>query len=137
MPVSARLGVALAVTFLVAGLAGCGPSSPTRPPDGDAGLSITAVAGPTCPVERIPPDPACAPRPVPGAEVRITTPDGHEVTGARLDGAGLATIALPPGAYVVTALPVTGLLGTPAAVRVTVDPGAFAAVDLVYDTGIR
>ena len=137
MRMRAWLGIALAAMVLVAGLAGCGPSSPTPPPDEDAGVSITAVAAPTCPVERIPPDPACAPRPVPGAEVRITTPDGQEVARTRLDGAGLATVALAPGAYVVTALPVEGLLGTPVPVGVTVDAGGFTAVDLVYDTGIR
>ena len=129
--------VALVATILVAGLAGCGPSGPTPPPAGAAGVVITAVAAPTCPVEQIPPDPACAPRPVPGAEIRISTPDGQEVATVRLDGTGRATIALAPGQYVVTGLPVAGLLGTPAPIPVTVDAAGFAAVDLVYDTGIR
>ena len=130
-------GVAITVAFLVAGLAACGPSAPTPPANGDSGMVITAVSGPTCPVERDPPDPACAPRPVAGAEVRILTPDGQDVARVRLDGAGRATIAIAPGAYVVTALPVAGLLGTPAPVPVTVVADGFAPVDLVYDTGIR
>jgi hypothetical protein len=129
--------VALIATFLVAGLAGCGPSSPTPPADGRTGISIRALAGPVCPVERIPPDPACAPRPVPGAEIRITTPDGQAVVSVRLDANGLATVPVAPGAYLLTALPVTGLLGTPPPQTVTVGPDGFVAVELGYDTGIR
>ena len=38
----------------------------------------------------------------------------------------------------ITALPVDGLVGTPAPVRVTLaSPGEIERVDLEYDTGIR
>jgi hypothetical protein len=117
------------------GLLGCGQPAATA--DGSSGLAVSAVSAPTCPVERIPPDPACAPRPVPGAEIRVLGPDDREVARVRLDGAGRATVALVPGDYLVEALPVAGLLGTPARMPAVVEADRIVAVELVYDTGIR
>ncbi len=54
---------------------------PSAPPG--TGLAITAAAGPTCPVEKIPPDPACAPRPVAGATILIKAGAGTIVATAR------------------------------------------------------
>lgn len=108
-------------------------------PDGDgrAGLRITATAGPTCPVETNPPDPACAARPVPDAVVIIRDGGGTEVARGTLDAQGFAFIALPEGDYVVEAQPVDGLMGPPAPLPATISDGMATAVDLAYDTGIR
>ena len=46
---------------------------------GRTGIRGTALAGPICPVEKIPPDPACAPRPVAGAVVVVRDASGAEV----------------------------------------------------------
>lgn len=67
-----------------------------------------AVAGPVCPVERIPPDPACAPRPVVGAVLVIAASDGHEVAQATTDTDGRWTIALAAGTYTLTPQAVRG-----------------------------
>lgn len=110
------------------------PSPPVAP---GTGLAITALAGPTCPVETIPPDPACAPRPVAGARVIILDAQGREVSTVVLDATGSAPVSLPAGRYVVRAQPAAGLMGTPASMDVAVVDGRLTPVDLSYDTGIR
>lgn len=110
-------------------------------PSADAGvrtgIRVTALAGPTCPVETVPPDPACAPRPVAGATVTVQDGTGAVVEKALLDGAGVAVIAVPSGDYVVAGAPQEGLLAPPAPVAVTVDAVGVVDVTLAYDTGIR
>ncbi|MGH2475520.1 MAG: hypothetical protein ACRDIL_09665, partial [Candidatus Limnocylindrales bacterium] len=101
------------------------------------GLFITAVAGPTCPVEQVPPDPACAPRPVAGATILILDGQGNDVGKATLDAAGSALIDLPPGDYVVRAAEIDGLMGVPEPQQTVVVEGVATPVVLAYDTGIR
>lgn len=100
------------------------------------GLVITATAGPTCPVEQVPPDPNCAPRPVAGAIITMLDAKG-ESTGVVTDAAGTARVALRPGDYVVQAQAVEGLMGIPEPVKVTVVAGTMTPVSLAFDTGIR
>lgn len=105
--------------------------------DGRTGISLTALAGPICPVETEPPDPACAPRAVPGAVVRVLDVGGVEVMRATLDGGGFAFLALEAGTYTLEPQPVEGLMGTPAPASVTVTDGVAVPIVLSYDTGIR
>jgi hypothetical protein len=102
----------------------------------DTGVAIEAVAGPVCPVER-PNDPACAPRPVPNATIHVLDASGREVATGVTGEDGAAAIAVPPGEYEVRADAVEGLMGTPAAVDITVGDGGFTPLRLEYDTGIR
>lgn len=104
---------------------------------GATGLMIHASAGPTCPVVTDPPDPACAPKPVPGAIVVIRDPSGGEIERVTLDESGAAMVDVGPGGFVVEAQPVAGLLGTPEAQTATVIDGVTTQVELSYDTGIR
>jgi hypothetical protein len=104
---------------------------------GQTGIGGTATAGPVCPVEKIPPDPSCAPRPVGGAVVVIRDGAGVEITRATTAADGTYFVELAPGTHGVEAQPVTGLMGTPASQSVTVSEGATSTVDLGYDTGIR
>ena len=129
------LGLAL-VALAALSIAACSLIDPT-PPDPDTGLRVVAVAGPVCPVERVPPDPACAPRAVGGAELVIRDAGGAEVARARTDARGTAIVAVPAGAYVVEGQPVVGLMGTPSPVKAIVLDGAVTLVNLAYDTGIR
>jgi hypothetical protein len=107
-------------------------------PSGDAvTLNVSLLAGPVCPVERNPPDPACAPRPVVNVGLGVFNGAGQQVGEGVSDAGGMVSMQLPGGAYYVVATPVDGLMGTAMA-------QAFAAVggdqvDLVlgYDTGIR
>ena len=118
-------------------LAGCQPAA--SPSVGDGVLEIRAVAGPVCPVEREPPDPACDPRPVDGARIFVSPGDGRDivVAEARTDAEGLARIELPAGDYIVTALEVPGLFGYPEPVTITIEAALTEALVLTWDTGIR
>lgn len=109
------------------------PSPGARPPG--SGVELRAVAGPTCPVETVPPDPSCAPRPV-AAPVAIRQ-DGQTLRTVTLVGDGRLLVLLPPGRYTLEAAPVEGLMGTPAIVEVDVPAEGWTTVELAYDTGIR
>lgn len=109
--------------------------SPTG--DGRTGIMLTAVRGPICPVEQDPPDPACAPQPVPGAVVVIRDVAGDEVARVTLDAAGFAFLELAAGSYTLEPQPVEGTMAPPGAQSVTVADGAVVPITLAYDTGIR
>jgi hypothetical protein len=101
------------------------------------GIGGVATAGPVCPVEKNPPDPACAPRPVNGAVVVVQDASGTEVARTTTAADGTFFAELPSGFYVVTPHPAEGLLGTPGPPSVTVSDGAVVRIALAYDTGIR
>lgn len=111
--------------------AGCGQS--TRA--GHFGsLTVTVMAGPTCPAERVG-DPACAPRPVKGAQLRLSGASTITlVTGVR--GTARDT-RIPVGAYRLVPQPVDGLMGTPAPRHIVIRYGEATRVTLTFDTGIR
>jgi hypothetical protein len=104
---------------------------------GEAPIDVALVAGPTCPVERVPPDPACAPFPVAGAEVVVRDATGREVTRLLTNADGHAHTSLPTGTYVFAPGAVEGLLGTPAPVAGSVLGPGGVRLTLDYDTGIR
>jgi hypothetical protein len=104
---------------------------------GPATVIIEAVAGPVCPVEPFPPDPACAPQPVAGSAVVVFDPRGVEVNRGWTDDSGAMLLQLPAGAYFVVAGPVEGLMGEPEPQAFRVAEGTQAYVHLEYDTGIR
>jgi hypothetical protein len=105
----------------------------------DSGIVGRIVAGPTCPVETVPPQPQCEPRPL-AASVRIRRVGSHlpaRVVRSRADGR--FRVRLPAATYVLQALPRdrSPLPRPPAALRVRVRAGRFAHVTISYDTGIR
>jgi len=97
------------------------------------------TAGPTCPVERNPPDPNCAPRGF-AARVRITrVSDGRVVKRLTTGSDGRFTVRLRPARYRVNAAPASGgqLPRCPGPVKATVRRGRYARVTIDCDTGIR
>ena len=121
---------------LVTSAVACGSASAQPHHSGIAGR---VLAGPTCPVERVPPDPQCAPRPL-AARVRIVRtghPGSRWVVGSGSDGR--FRVALAPGRYTVTPLARRGSPfprpGPPQ--TVTVRTGRYTRVTVTYDTGIR
>jgi len=108
-------------------------------PSAATGVSGIVTAGPVCPVERIPPDPQCAPRPVTRAVLVILDAGGREVGRATSGVDGWYRLDLAPGSYSLVAQPVQGLMGTPAPISFTVDASSNGQVrvDVGYDTGIR
>lgn len=139
--------ISLATLAAVLVLAGCGGAPATSPqpsplasPTQVAGLghvSVRLTAGPTCPVETVPPDPACAPQPVEGALVVVLDAGGNDVGQATSDADGRLVLELPAGGYVVAPQPVDGLMGTPEGQSVFVRAGETAELEFGYDTGIR
>ena len=107
------------------------------PGEGTGSVAGRVVAGPVCPVETVPPDPACAPRPVAGATLAIGDAQGKDVAVVVSDANGLFSLTLPPGDYVLTAQPVEGLMGTPEPLSFAVLVGSPVELTVVYDTGIR
>jgi hypothetical protein len=108
--------------------------------DDESGATVSgvALAGPTCPVVREPPDPACEDRPVAGAEILVVDERGRMVGRVQTDDAGAFTVVLPAGKYQLVPQPVEGLLGPPEAtafvVQGDVDP---EPLTILFDTGIR
>jgi hypothetical protein len=110
---------------------------PPAPTSGPASVRFTVGAGPTCPVQRYPSDPACAQLQVLDAQLVVHSPDGGIVARATTDATGTATLALSGGAYWVEAMPVQGLMGTPPAQAFSVVSGHSVSVVFGFDTGIR
>ena len=107
-----------------------------------AGPMITlrghATAGPVCPVETLPPDPACEPRPVAAAEIVVRDESGEAVDRVRTDDDGRFAVALPPGTYELVPQAVDGLMGTAPSVIIVLAEGSDPdLVEIGYDTGIR
>jgi hypothetical protein len=95
--------------------------------------------GPTCPVERVPPDSACAPRPGP-AHIQLLRTDGTVAAQGYAGSSGQFAISVAPGTYTViaestTSDPGRGCSANPA--TVTVSPMAASTIDISCDTGIR
>ena len=125
------------VAVLVLVVAGCGAAGPARSLVAGTGIAISAVAGPVCPVERVPPDPACAPRPVPDATILVVDAQGKTAVTVTTGADGTALVAVPAGAYVLQPQVVTGMMGGAQPVNVTVVDGAATPAVVSYDTGIR
>jgi hypothetical protein len=107
------------------------------PTAGKTGIRGSANAGPTCPVQRAPPDPSCAPKPVQGAVIVVRDASGAEVDRTVTNAAGSYFSAVGAGTYTVEPQPVAGIMGTPQPQHVVVAARQRATADFAYDTGIR
>jgi hypothetical protein len=105
--------------------------------DGPAQVIFQLSAGPTCPVERDPPDPGCAPRPVVGAEIVVYTAVGSEAARGTSDDEGMVTLDIPAGAYYADASSSDQAMGTPESQAFAVVGGDQISLLFSYDTGIR
>jgi hypothetical protein len=115
------------------------PSPVVSPAGGPPSVTGTVSAGPVCPVEKSPPDPGCAPRPVAGAVIVAKDAGDNEVGRATSAADGTyRLIVSETGTVLITGLPVAGLAQPPAPVSVTLSyPSETERIDLEYDTGIR
>jgi hypothetical protein len=105
--------------------------------EGDVNVAVQLTAGPTCPVEQVPPDPDCAARAVANATVTIFDPHGNEVGTTTSNGDGMAAFSVPPGAYYVVPAPADGLMGVAEAQAFSALGGDHVSLLFAYDTGIR
>ncbi len=114
-------------------------TSTTTSAGADAVVKGTVLFSPVCPVERIPPDPQCAPRPG-VADIRLVRPNGTVAAQGRAGSDGHFSVVVAPGSYAIRATapapgPGTGCQVEPA--QVAVVARAVALVAVRCDTGIR
>ncbi len=106
-------------------------------PSSAANVHGQVLLGPTCPVERIPPDPACAPKPyVTTVDVFTARDTAHPYRTQRTSVSGAFNFILGPGAYVLRAQsgsPYPRCTDSP----IKVSSGVSQEVILNCDTGIR
>jgi len=119
------------------------PIKPVVPPvvrDGkvDTGVEGIATIGPTCPVERIPPDPACADKPFKTNLVIASTLPGRG-TGILIttDANGYFSHALSPGTYTISAPGGETSLPRLTPIKFTVTLHNVVSLNLQFDSGIR
>jgi hypothetical protein len=135
------IGLAVLLSLAVA-CGSPGSAGGTRPSiaGGPSSITGTVTAGPVCPVEHNPPASGCAPRAIAGATIVVSDSSGTRIASATTapDGSYLLPVGRA-GAFTVSGEPVTGLMGLPKPVSVTLSSaaGMTATADLEYDTGIR
>jgi hypothetical protein len=129
--------VVAALALLIGGCALFGRGAPAQSVDPETGIAISAVAGPVCPVERVPPDPACAPRPVANATILVVDDQGKTVATVTTGADGTVVVPLPGGKYVLQPQPIEGFMGGADPIHVSVFEGAMTPAVVTYDTGIR
>lgn len=103
----------------------------------DSGVRGTITLGPTCPVERIPPDPQCAPKPY-ATQILVYSKNGSTIVAtASSDAYGDYVVALPAGSYTIAPRGGGNMPPTCQPVAITITSHVFTAENLSCDTGIR
>jgi hypothetical protein len=115
------------------------PPSAAKQLAGNGTVIGRVILGPVCPVERIPPDPACAPRPYKSTINAWSTWTGSSYKPVQTDANGVFRLSLPPGAYSLAASPATGSGPYPrcAVTKILVVAKKSQNVTVNCDTGIR
>lgn len=100
-----------------------------------SGIYGVAMLGPTCPVQRDPPDPGCDDRPFVGELVALR---GADVAATfSTDAAGAFNVTLAPGEYTIRHAGDAMLPTCSAAGPIIVLAGTWTRADVACDTGIR
>lgn len=101
-----------------------------------SGIRGTVLLGPTCPVERNPPDPGCADRPYATSVTVVRKGSQTLFAITKSDTQGRFEFSLPPGDYTISAKG-GEVMPTCQPLDVTVDAAGYASANIVCDTGIR
>ena len=101
-----------------------------------SGVRGMVLLGPTCPVERMPPDPACAEKPYATAIVVYRTGSKSPFVIGNSNTAGAFEFSLPPGSYTLAAKGDTMMLHCKET-SVAVVSDEYTPVTISCDTGIR
>jgi hypothetical protein len=99
-------------------------------------VHVQVLLSPTCPVERNPPDPACAPKPY---ETKITILDAQTNSPYKdyeTDASGELTFSIDPGAYVLRVQSINSLPYC-SDLKIEVTANKTQSVVINCDTGIR
>ncbi len=125
----------LVVLLLTACTIAVPPTATSVPPG--SGIRGKVLLGPTCPVERNPPDPNCADRPYQTTVIVIRAEDPtHIFLVTKSDASGIFAVSLPPGQYTLGAGEAK-LLPRCDHPLVTVTQNMVASATIHCDTGIR
>lgn len=109
----------------------------TRKIVAEGGVTGSVLLGPTCPVQRDPPEPGCADRPF-ETEFVVTTADGAKIIKEfKSDASGNFRVVLPPGNYTVRKAALGSILPRCSEEQVSVSAGKFTELNISCDTGIR
>ncbi|MFZ2167439.1 MAG: hypothetical protein WAV50_01055 [Minisyncoccia bacterium] len=100
------------------------------------GVRGAVTLGPTCPVERVPPDPACADKPYATTVVVHSAGSSSVFATGKSDASGVFEFALPPGSYTLNAGD-SAMLPRCSRTDVSVSSSGYASVHISCDTGIR
>lgn len=107
------------------------------PAAGSSGITGTILLGPTCPVQRDPPDPQCADKPY-ATSLVVTTVSGERIIKELTsDSNGEFRVAVPPGEYAIRAAATADTLPRCDEQLVVVRASEYTATTLRCDTGIR
>ena len=101
-----------------------------------SGVSGTVSLGPTCPVQRIPPDPTCADKPYATAVVVYRAGSKSPLMMGNSDATGAFSFSLQPGSYTLAVSNGTTIPHcTP--VNIKIIANTYATTTISCDTGIR
>lgn len=101
----------------------------------ESGVRGTAMIGPTCPVQRMPPAPGCQDKPY-AATFAIQTSSGVPVATVSSGADGSFSARLPPGDYVIR-LQSTAVMPSMAPQPFNVRANSYTSVRLSLDSGMR
>lgn len=103
-----------------------------------SGILGKAMMGPTCPVEKNPPDPKCADKPYANGYLHLLTyPIGNFVKEFQTDMNGKFKVDVVPGNYTVSTFKSSSRYPLCEGEKIEVAYGAYADVAIHCDTGIR
>lgn len=101
-----------------------------------SGITGTVTLSPTCPVERMPPDPKCAPKPY-QTSINISTKGNTSVIKTiQSNSSGAFSVDLNQGSYTLQAKG-GNVLPTCPTITVEVKSGQYTTTEISCDTGIR
>jgi len=101
----------------------------------NSGIRGTVTVGPTCPVERVPPDPSCADKKYQGEFIVKNVAGTKELARFSTDKNGYFSVNLNPGEYSIEPVEQIGL-GVQAH-HAEVKANNYTDLNLQFDTGIR
>ncbi len=111
--------------------------TPTPIPQSNTGITGSISIGPTCPVQKNPPDPQCADKPY-QATLIIKPADGQkEVARVTSNPDGTFRIIVVPGSYLIVPAHGAAMYPQGQSQQVTVSSGVFTHNSISFDSGIR
>jgi len=111
------------------------PSPYPTTPNGQSGVRGKVTIGPTCPVQKIPPDPKCADKPY---QTTLNVFKGDKfVTSFTSAADGTFYVSLPPGSYLITKTGDLTRSPTLAPVSVIISSSQIVEITIRFDSGIR